>query len=328
MMPPFVRFPGLRRWRAGAAALALIGFGLAAMPAAAQNAPLEPRVKKLEAEMRAVQRKVFPGGSDKFFEPEITAPQTAPQPSGIAASNPLSDLLLRVDSLETQLARITAATEEQRYKQGQLEDRIAALEAKAKAAEAAAAPVLPGSGTATGTAPAGGGVPGGSASGGSVSGGNKAPPIAVAAPSPERIAAVSAIVKPQSSDAGEDEYIYGYRLWEAKFFPEAQAQLKAMVDKYPKHARISHARNLLGRAYLDDGKPSSAAKVFVENYEKDPRGERAPDSLYFLGEALLKLNEKAKACTAFSELADVYPDVAAGRLADRLAAGRRNAGCK
>lgn len=100
------------------------------------------------------------------------------------------------------------------------------------------------------------------------------------------------------------------------------------LDKHPKHKRTSYVRNLLGRAYLDDGKPSAAAKMFAENYEKEPKGDRAPESLYFLGEALVKLNEKPKACIAFAELSEVYPDVAAGRLSDRLATGRRNAGCK
>uniref|UniRef100_UPI003592EE49 tetratricopeptide repeat protein n=1 Tax=Blastomonas sp. TaxID=1909299 RepID=UPI003592EE49 len=151
---------------------------------------------------------------------------------------------------------------------------------------------------------------------------------AAAAPSVERIAAVTAILKPQTGDAFDDDYTYGYRLWEAKFMPEAQTQLKTTVDKHPRHARISYARNLLGRAYLDDGKPSAAAKAFAENYEKSPKGDRAPDSLYFLGEALVKLNEKPKACVAFSELAEVFPDAATGRLSTRLAAGRRSAGCR
>jgi len=37
--------------------------------------------------------------------------------------------------------------------------------------------------------------------------------------------------------------------------PVAQQQLLRVVQQYPRHARISYARNLLGRAYLDDGKP-------------------------------------------------------------------------
>ena len=49
-------------------------------------------------------------------------------------------------------------------------------------------------------------------------------------PSGDRKTALEAIQKPTSSDPGEDAYLYGYRLWEAKFYPEAQAQLKIIGE--------------------------------------------------------------------------------------------------
>lgn len=293
-----------------------------ASPAAAQAAAIEPRVKKLESEMRAVQRKVFPGGSERFFEAEIAAPNAAPSTTGTSASAPLTDLLQRVDTLENQITRLTAQTEENGFKLGQLEKRLALLEEKAAAAVAPPPAVANTAGAGTAASAA---AP---ARATSTAAAATTTAAVAAAPSAERIAAVSAIEKPQSSDPGEDAYLYGYRLWEAKFLPEAQTQLRLTLEKHPKHKRSSYTRNLLGRAYLDDGKPSAAAKMFAENYEKEPKGDRAPESLYFLGESLVKLNEKPKACIAFAELAEVYPDVAAGRLSDRLASGRRNAGCK
>lgn len=319
LFPVFPRRIGLSaRLLVGTMVTALVA---SASPAAAQAAPLEPRVKKLESEMRAVQRKVFPGASDRFFEPEISAPTAAPAPNGVSASAPLTDLLQRVDTLETQITRLTAQTEENGFKIGQLEKRLMQLEDQAKQAAAAAAAATPPASTVPAATPGGGGASVRPATPAAAS-------TAAAAPSAERVAAVAKIEKPQTADAGEDAYLYGYRLWEAKFLPEAQAQLRFTLEKHPKHKRSSYTRNLLGRAYLDDGKPSAAAKMFAENYEKEPKGDRAPESLYFLGESLIKLNEKAKACVAFAELAEVYPEVAAGRLTDRLAAGRRNAGCK
>lgn len=302
----FLPFRGVLGNRLALTVLVVATIG-ASVPATAQDAALEPRVKKLESEMRAVQRKVFPGGSERFFEPEISAPKPPAQTDGMQATTPVADLLLRVDSIESRLATLTGQVEENSYKLGQMEDRLAALEAKAAAAEPAV-PVSSGTGAASG-------------------GAATTAPVA-AAPSPARVEAVSAIVKPDSGDAGDDNYIYGYRLWEAKFFPEAQTQLKMTVEKYPNHSRISFARNLLGRAYLDDGKPTNAATVLFDNYQKNPKGERAPDSLYYLGVALTQLKKKSEACTAYKELAEVYPDVATGRLADRLAAGRIDAGCK
>ena len=76
---------------------------------------------------------------------------------------------------------------------------------------------------------------------------NSAKPAATR-PSAQRLAAVRAVVKPQTDDPGDDEYSYGYRLWDAKLYPEAEQQLKLFLDKYPRHPRVSHARNLMGRA--------------------------------------------------------------------------------
>ena len=76
-----------------------------AVPAAAQQPPTpEKRIKKLEEEMRAVQRKVFPGaGRQAILEPEI-GPQAVPAaPSGVPAGSAVADLTARVDALEAHL---------------------------------------------------------------------------------------------------------------------------------------------------------------------------------------------------------------------------------
>src|SRR3546814_9992051 len=95
------------------------------------------------------------------------------------------------------------------------------------------------------------------------------------------VTGVQTCALPISSTGNEadDAYTYGFRLWDAKFYPEAQAQLKATVDKYGASPVASKAANLLGRAYLDDGKPALASVAFYENYQKRPKGDRAADSL-------------------------------------------------
>ena len=40
--------------------------------------------------------------------------------------------------------------------------------------------------------------------------------------------------------------------------------------------------------------------------EPCPKGERAPDSLYYLGQALMKLGQPGQACKAYAELEAVY----------------------
>ena len=291
--------------------------------AVAQDANIDGRVGKLEKEMRAVQRQVFPAGAGKFVEPDIQSP-TGTKPETPSTTSATSDLLVRVDALEAQLAILTGQVEQQGNNMRGLEARLKILEAQLTSAQSATAQPA----TAASILPAAVSVPA------AVTVKPKpvvvaAKPVATAAkPSAARVAAVAAIERPATGDAFEDGYTYGFRLWEAKFYPEAQATLEETLKTYPKHRRASFLRNLLGRAWLDDKKPATAVKVFYDNYKADPRGERAPDSLFFLGSALTDLGKTAEACEAYGELSRAYPDVATGRLADRVTAGKTRAKCK
>jgi TolA-binding protein len=301
--------------------------------AVAQDANIDGRVGKLEKEMRAVQRQVFPAGAGKFIAPDIQSPTIA-QPETPSTTSATSDLLVRVDALEAQLATLTGQVEQQGNNMRGLEARLKILEAQLASAQLASAPqetampAIAQATTAPSVLPAAAPVPA------AVTVKPKpvvaaAKPVATTAkPSAARVAAVAAIERPATGDAFEDGYTYGFRLWEAKFYPEAQATLEETLKTYPKHRRASFLRNLLGRAWLDDKKPATAVKIFYDNYKADPRGERAPDSLLFLGSALTDLGKTAEACEAYGELTRAYPDVASGRLADRVTAGKTRAKCK
>ena len=294
----------------------------ASAPAGAQTT-VEGRVDRLEKEMRAVQRKVFPAGAP--LEAEITRPATPAPTPGTPASTPIADLTARVGALETQLASITGQVEENSYKLRQLEAAFTRYKADTDAKLAPPPPVEPGVAAPVAVEPA------------PVAAKPAAPkpaPVAAkpAAPAPapaseERKTAVAAIERPSTGDAANDAYTYGFRLWDAKFYPEAQAQLKATVDKYGASPVASKAQNLLGRAYLDDGKPALASVAFYENYQKRPRGERAPDSLAYLGEALIQLKKPADACKVYEELEQVYGESLSGTLRGMMTAGRAKAKC-
>lgn len=313
-----------------------LALGLALAPALLPAAALaqasataeatELRLRRIESELRAVQRKVFPDGAGRTFAPEIAPVGPAPAaPQG--GSSAISDLLARMDAVEAQLRTLTAQGEDSQHRLGKLEARVTALEPPpvvepAAGAEppAVAAPVPA---PAIPPAPA----PRPAAAKPAAKPAATAPVPAASEPPADRVAAVRAIERPSSDDKGEDEYAYGYRLWEAKFFPEAAQQLSHFVQTYPKHKRISYARNLLGRAYLDDNKPGMAAQVFVQNYQADKQGDRAPDSLLYLGVAMVKLKETRRACAALAELREVYPQIVAGRLKAQTDAAARQVTC-
>lgn len=302
-----------------AAVLALIA---PLAPAQAQSG-IEGRVGKLEKEMQAVQRKVFPGGAGAVLQPDLTAPTVDTQ-TGSPASLPIADLTARVSAIESQLAQLTGQVEQNGYRMRQLEQQF--NDYKAAQAAAVAPPVLP---TETPVAapdlsaakPAATPRPAASA---------PAPARAAAAPAAAnaaRVEAVAAVERPSTGNAALDSYTYGYRLWSAKFYPEAQVQLQETVDKYGKTDVGSRAQNLLGRAYLDDGKPARAANILYENYRLRPKGDRAAESLAWTAEALIQLKRNSDACLAYGELNDVFGATMQANLRGMMVKGRERAKC-
>ena len=337
--------------------LALLS-AVASAPLIAQDKTIDVRVNKLEKEMKAVQRKVFPSGVP--VQPEIVPP-AAVAATAAPAANPITDLNARIDALEGQLRMLTGQVETDSNRIRKLEDALRSLEmrtsqqpldgtAPTTAAPAATAPIMAAPITqapaprpvmvetpapsavdtipmtaAPAARPAPPPPPKPSASPA------KAPPAAAAtttASAAKRKALVDAIEMPATGDAIEDAYSYAFRLWQANLYPEAQAKLKEFITKNPRHRRITYARNLLGRAYLDEGKPALASVAFYDNYTKNPKGERASESLYYLGVSLTRLKKLPDACKVYDEFRDVYGSSASDDLKSRVAKGRAEAQCR
>jgi TolA-binding protein len=292
----------------------------ASIPAWAQSrGTLDARVERVEKELRAVQRKVFPGGEQAFTSAEI-APEQAVAPTGVPASTPLADLNARVGSLEQAVTQLTAQVEQAEHRLTVLSEQSAKdrqeFQTRLQLIEAAAAPAVAAPLAPADEAP----LP--------VPAGTRTPPRSSAAtavpPAPPPAAGAAAT----GSDAAEAAYMDGYRLWEAKKYGEAQTSLAAVVKKYPKHRRASYAQNLLGRAYLDAGQPARAAEAFARNYQTNPKGERAPDSLYYLGQSLVALKKPEDACRVYDELDTAYGASLSAALKTRVATARSDAKCR
>jgi TolA-binding protein len=321
-------------------ALLLCGTTTAAL--AQSNADLPARVDRVEKELRAVQRKVFPGGNPDYFEPQITAPVATPAETGTPATSAVGDLTARVNALESQVRDLTNQAEVNNHRldlleqnftrmKGDTEDRLGRLETGGANAGAAATGVSGGPGPA----------PFGPA-------GRKTPPKAGETPPPpaergdtmadqaaEAGGAMAPVATPalasagpaQAGDPAESAYMAGYALWSQKRYGDAEAALKDVVAKYPNSKRASYAQNLIGRSYMDDGQLSAAADAFLTSYKRFPRGERAPDSLYYLGVTLTKLKKQTQACQVYDELRDVYGATLNATLKSRVDQGRTDAKC-
>ena len=268
-------------------------FAFAPSASLAQRPPPTPeqRLDRLERQVQQVQRQVFPKGrpaDSAGFSDEPAATQSS-----------VVTLDQRLDALERQMADILRQSEENGNRLRTLEtdlgkvrtdqdQRIGALEQRMSAA-VTAAPVttIPAE-----TVPAAPTV-------------KPKPPKGAAVQSPAAGGPATALATP-ATDPGEDAYSEGFKLWEAGQYDDAITSLRAFTSAYPKHRRASYANNLIGRALLDKGEPRAAAEALLANYRNNPRGERAPDSLFYLGQALMKLGQPGQACKAYAELDAVY----------------------
>ena len=237
-------------------------------------------------------------------------PAAQPQPAATQAS--VINLDNRIVALERQISDLLRAEEENGRRISQLEStlqqereasaqRISTLESRL-----AAGPSAP---TVTASEPA-----------------SEKPKAAVAstASTPKPVAAVAST----DTDPAEEAYDAGYQLWKAGKYDEAIGALRAFSSAYPNHRRTSWANNLAGRAMLDKGEARAAAEVLLANYRGNPKGERAADSLFYLGQSLMKLDQPSQACKAYGELEAVYGSNMRADLQKMLPTAKTQAKCK
>jgi TolA-binding protein len=217
----------------------------------------------------------------------------------------------RIDALERQLAEATRLAEENGNRVATLETELARLrtdlDARLRAVESSAPPTQPATADTS-----------------------EAPPTEAAVTPPVRIAGATPPRPVRTGDAtvdGEAAYDAGYQLWLQKRYPQAIAALRSMASSFPGHRRVSWANNLTGRALLDSGQPRAAAEALLANYRGNPKGERAADSLFYLGEALVALKQPAQACKAYAELEEVYGGSMRADLQRLLPAAKTRARC-
>ena len=280
--------------------LPILCTALAAGPAAArhQNATPEQRIERLEKQVRQVQGRIFPKG-----QPVDTAGFND-EPAATQAS--VTNLITRLDAVERQMAEAVRSSEENGNRIAVMEADLARLRAdqerrlRALETAPAAAAVVP----------------------------EPADEPATTTPAPKPASFTPASDPALDGDAAaEASYDKGFQQWSARQYDAAIKSLDAMIKAYPEHRRVSWAHNLAGRALLDKGQPRAAAERLLANYRRDPKGERAQDSLFYLGQSLVKLGQPGQACKAYGELEAVYGGTLRAPLRKDLPAAKSAAKC-
>lgn len=279
-------------------------------PASAQRRQPSPdeRIERLEKQVNQVQRRVYgkqPVDTAGYaLDPAVT-------------QSDLTNVTARLDSLERQIADLVRTSEENSNRVATMEAELFRLKADAERrpppAEAVESdPQRPSAGDDVAEMP----VPRPGPKYESRSNDNSSPVIRPVARGDSNFVA-----------AGEEAYDVGYQLWTQKKYDQSITALRAMASSFPGHRRVSWANNLAGRALLDKGQYRAAAEALLANYRADPRGERAADSLYYLGQASAKLGQPSQACKAYSELENVYGATMRAELARLLPSAKSQSKC-
>ena len=300
---------------------------LAVTPVSAQRRQPTPeeRIDRVERQLRQVQKSVFPKG-----QPADTAGFTDDPAATQVQANQLSN---RLDAIEQQMSQIVRSSEESGNRLATMEAELARLRAdqdrRLRAIE---------NGSGSNGVGSNGGSSNDAGSSGSTGGGSDAAdassdadPVVDSDDSttpPVSRPRVETSRPTATLGGAEAAYDAGFRLWEAKRYDSAIAALRRMIAAYPNDRRVSWANNLIGRSWLDKGEYRQAAEVLLANYRGNKEGERAADSLYYLGQASMKLGQPTQACKAYAELENAYGTNMRAALRTLLPAARAQAKCR
>lgn len=209
------------------------------------------------------------------------------------------DALTRMDTIEAELARLTARTEEVELKLNRVvsdgTNRIGDIEYRLCEATEGCDPANLGA-----TPPLGGD------SGGAVA------PVATGtgtAPATDATGgAEMAVSEKEDFDRAKEVLGQGD-------FPGAAALFATYAQSYPGGPLIPEAHYLRGEALSKQGDTANAARSYLDAFSAKPDGPIAPDALVKLGEGLGALGQVQEACVTLAEVGARFPGTMAATQA-------------
>lgn len=242
----------------------------------------------------------------------------------------------RLDGFERVVRDLTGRVETMEFRLRQLSDRLERLEARQESGAPVAGLEAPRP-TATYQPPAEEGVASGPAAGGprvlgalpqsappAVESPATAPPPAAAQPAAPEPPAQQQAALPAGDAAAQYDHAFG--LLRQANWPEAEAALRAFLERHSSHSLAGNAKYWLGETHYVRGDYVSAARVFAEGFQQYPNSGKASDNLLKLGMSLAALDRREDACGTFTELERRYSDAPA-QILQRSQAERSRLGC-
>jgi tol-pal system protein YbgF len=275
--------------------------------------------------------------------PPSTAPSTpalSPGPSGanaplIPAANPAAARLeVRMTQLEQDLRAVTGRLEEVSFQIRKLEERLNKLtsdmeyrlsQMKSSAGSETSSESPPSGGAGAGAVVAGGGaVAGTPRAPAQIQPSDEAPTKRGATPSAGASAPTQTANLPPRTP--REQYARAFSLLEKRNYEEARNGFSEFLKANPNDSLADNARYWLGETYYARGDYARSAEIFLDGYEKNKTGPKAPDTLLKLGLSLSGLDKKKEACASFRELSRAFPN-APDSVKDKAAQESKRLGC-
>lgn len=274
---------------------------LAATPVPAQdNRELLSRIERLQRELTTLQQDYYRG------RPGAPPPQAGAQ---IAGASPAAAFEIRLTQIESALQALTGRVEELSHANDLMKDRLDKLvsdvDTRLAALEQGRGTPAQGQPQAAAPPPAGRQAqPPQQAQGATP--GRGAPPAPLGSLPQE---AAANIKPPLPEGTPKQQYDYATALiTREQNFGEAERALRAFIAAHPTDGLTPNAYYWLGETYYVRKDYQQAAFTFAEAFQKYPKAQKAPDSLFKLGMSLAQLNQTKEACTAYGRLLENFPN--------------------
>jgi len=112
---------------------------------------------------------------------------------------------------------------------------------------------------------------------------------------------------PEIKQSDLDQYNAAFALLKNREFAQSEKAFSAFLKNFPDSDLIPNALYWLGETYYVQGQYEQAVGQFADVFTKHPQSNKAPDALLKMGLAMVSLNKKQEACTAFIALPNEYP---------------------
>lgn len=249
---------------------------------------LNTEIKNIKQKSKSIETQ-FPGQQKQFNEKIRELAETQQ-----TAGRTVSDLLVRIQYLTTEVQMLTGRFEEARYNSeknsAELKENKEILFAKMKQLEIMVEDL------------------------------NKrlAGPISVASPKEEPKKTEKAAKDDESKEDKtdiKDVYMAAYEVYKEDRTVEAREKFKALLMDYSENEYSDNARFWIAESYYKDGNYEDAILAYEELFKKNPESDKVPGAMFKQGLSFYALKDKKTGRIILERLVDKFPESDQAKLA-------------